>query len=61
MRIMLVMLTIFLAIWIWRLKKQNKKLKRDIEIKDQATDFFLRKLKRERNKDCDFRQIKPRR
>lgn len=50
---MLVILTIFLAIWIWRLKKQNKNLKRDIEISDQAANFFLRKLERERNKDCD--------
>lgn len=53
MLVILVILTIFLAAWIWQLKKQNKKLKRDIKISDQAKNFFLGKLERERNKDCD--------
>lgn len=53
MSAILTVLIIFLTIWVRRLKKQNKKLKRDIEVNDQATDFFLTKLERERNKGCD--------
>lgn len=53
MSAILIVLIIFLTIWVWRLKKQNKKLKRGVEINDQATNFFLNKLERERNKDCD--------
>ncbi len=51
--VVLIVLIIFFAIWILRLKMQNKKLRRDLKISDQSSRFFLNKLERERNKDCD--------